>query len=160
MAYPGCGNTYRSHISLANHIANVHEKIPCSICGEMILTKNSSANFALKVLWKPQDYVIMSILIPVKNLILANFAGLLMLVMEIIESTKEDIWDIKDQSKNLIKKLKSKCGYGYAYCSYISLANHEKKLCSFYCEIISKKCETRHLNENMCYIKIRNWPEI
>ena len=43
---------------------------------------------------------------------------------------KGDIWDIKDQSKNLIKNLKSKCecGYGYAYCSYISLAKHFAKI--------------------------------
>ena len=67
---------------------------------------------------------------------------------------KEDIWDIKDQSKNFIKNLKSKsvCGYGYAFCSYISLANHiakvyEKIPCSICGEMISKKQETRHFQQ-------------
>ena len=48
VACPDCGNTYRSHISLANHIANVHEKIPCSICGEMISKKRETRHFQQK----------------------------------------------------------------------------------------------------------------
>ena len=48
VAYPGCGNTYRSHISLANHTANVYEKIPCSICGEMISKKRETRHFQQK----------------------------------------------------------------------------------------------------------------
>ena len=121
----GYGYAYCSYISLANHIANIHEQIPCSICGEMISKKRETRHFqqkhtsdsdkkfkckfCSKDLWKTQDYGIMSILIPVKSPIFANFAGLLLLVLEIIGCMKEDIWDIKDQSKNLIKNLKSKC---------------------------------------------------
>ena len=129
VAYPGCGNTYRSHISLANHIANVYEKIPCSICGEMISKKRetrhfqqkhtSDSNKKFKCKFCVKGFVETSRLCDhinthtsEKPYVLANFAGLLMLVMEIIESTKEDIWDTKDQSEILIKNLKSKneCG--------------------------------------------------
>ena len=48
VACPDCGNTYRSHISLANHTANVYEKIPCSICGEMISKKRETRHFQQK----------------------------------------------------------------------------------------------------------------
>ena len=43
-----CGNIYHSHISLANHTDNVHEKIRCSICGEMISKKRETRHFQQK----------------------------------------------------------------------------------------------------------------
>ena len=42
------GNTYRSTLSLTNHIANVHEKVPCSICGEMISKKRETRHIQQK----------------------------------------------------------------------------------------------------------------
>ena len=34
-----CGKTYKSQLSLSHHIGNVHEKVACSICGEMVSKK-------------------------------------------------------------------------------------------------------------------------
>ena len=39
---------FRSILSLNNHIANVHEKVPCSICGEMISKKRETRHIQQK----------------------------------------------------------------------------------------------------------------